>query len=240
MKSSMLLLCLSSRISTSGNTVSHAVRMLMAESSFAGPFCRCFFCRELLWVEKKAEAIYWDGTNESCGRRDPSGWGLERTWTMALPRVSGAYYNFLCLRIYLWEDYRQVGIPYLRAKAYDYYEELGGGISPDILDEGVDATQLRALTEEVCDWRPMMNWFWPLLQSYKGKFRRIFKTIYPWVNMSFEAWLLAWNIAYLFDKTPFYRPWLSWIRVDLRRLGIEDFVRIILSQRNFHILISLA
>jgi len=58
--------------------------------------------------------------------------------------------------------------------------------------------------------------------------------------MSFEAWLLAWNIAYLFDKTPFYRPWLSWIRVDLRRLGIEDFVRIILSQRNFHILISLA
>jgi len=48
-------------------------------------------------------------------------------------------------------DYHQVGIPYLRAKAHDYYEELGGPISSDILDEGMDARQLRTLTEEVRD-----------------------------------------------------------------------------------------
>ncbi|KAJ3561155.1 hypothetical protein NP233_g10369 [Leucocoprinus birnbaumii] len=100
-----------------------------------------------------------------------------------------------------------VGIPYLRAKAHDYYEELGGGVSSDILDEGMDARQLQVLTEE----------------SFKGKLRRMFKQVYPWVNTGFELWLLAWNIAYLFDKTAFYRPWLSWIRVDLRRLGVEDF-----------------
>lgn len=40
-------------------------------------------------------------------------------------------------------------MPYLRAKAHDYYEELGGGISSDILEEGTDPRQLRALTEEV-------------------------------------------------------------------------------------------
>jgi peroxin-12 len=36
---------------------------------------------------------------------------------------------------------------------------------------------------------------------------------------------MAYNVAYLFDRTPFYRPWLAWIGVDLRRLGVEDFVR---------------
>lgn len=44
------------------------------------------------------------------------------------------------------------------------------------------------------------------------------------MSLSFEAWLLAWNVAYLFDRTPFYRPWLSWIGVDLRRLGVDDLV----------------
>lgn len=39
----------------------------------------------------------------------------------------------------------QVGLPYLRAKAQDYYEDLGGGT--DILDDGV--RQVQALTEEV-------------------------------------------------------------------------------------------
>ncbi|KAE9405969.1 hypothetical protein BT96DRAFT_1059307 [Gymnopus androsaceus JB14] len=101
-----------------------------------------------------------------------------------------------------------VGLPYLRAKAQDYYEELGGGVASDILDEGMDARQLRALTD----------------QSFKGWLRRAFKASYPWINTSFEAWLLVCNIAYLFDRTPFYRPWLSWIGVDLRRLGLDDFV----------------
>ena len=43
--------------------------------------------------------------------------------------------------------------------------------------------------------------------------------------MASEIWLLLWNMAYLFDKTASYRPWLGWIGVDIRRLGIEDFVR---------------
>ena len=31
-------------------------------------------------------------------------------------------------------------------------------------------------------------------------------------------------MAYLFDKTPYYRPWLRWIGVDIRRMGAEDMV----------------
>ncbi|KAJ7067971.1 Pex12 amino terminal region-domain-containing protein [Mycena amicta] len=92
-----------------------------------------------------------------------------------------------------------VGIPYLRAKAQDYYEELGGGISPDIENNAQNIRRNETLS------------------------RRLYKTFYPWLNTSFELWLLAANISYLFGKTAYYRPWLSWIGVDLRRLGMEDF-----------------
>jgi hypothetical protein len=127
----------------------------------------------------------------------------------------------------------------LRAKAHDYYEELGGGVSSDILDEGMDARQLRTLTEEASIYTCAMTWSLTVFQSFKGNLRRLFKAVYPWLNTSFEVWLLAWNIAYLFDRTAFYRPWLSWIRVDLRRLGMEDFVCALVLQNVLQVLTSL-
>jgi hypothetical protein len=42
----------------------------------------------------------------------------------------------------------QVGLPYLRAKAQDYFEELGGGIDSDILDQNDAYRQARALSSE--------------------------------------------------------------------------------------------
>ncbi|KAG6850051.1 hypothetical protein H0H93_001867 [Arthromyces matolae] len=100
-----------------------------------------------------------------------------------------------------------VGIPYLRAKAQDYYEELGGGLSADVLDENIGTRQMQALTEN----------------TIKGRLKRGFKATYPYLNLSYEVWLLLYNMAYLFDRSPFYRPWLSWMGIDLRRLGSEDF-----------------
>ncbi|KAG6919274.1 hypothetical protein DXG01_007406 [Tephrocybe rancida] len=100
-----------------------------------------------------------------------------------------------------------VGVPYLRAKAQDYYEELGGGVSADVLDDNIGTRQIQALSEN----------------TFKARLKRSFKAAYPWLNTSYEIWLLICNMAYLFDRTPFYRPWLAWIGVDLRRLGSEDF-----------------
>lgn len=59
-----------------------------------------------------------------------------------------------------------------------------------------------------------------------ARLRRTFKMCYPWINTTFEVWLMLSNVAYLFDRTPFYRPWLAWVGVDIRRLGIEDYVSI--------------
>jgi len=53
----------------------------------------------------------------------------------------------------------------------------------------------------------------------------MFKKVYPYLNLSFEVLLLVHNVAYLFDRTAAYRPWLNWIGIDIRRLGADDFVR---------------
>ena len=61
-------------------------------------------------------------------------------------------------------------------------------------------------------------------QSWKGRLRRAYRAAYPWANTAFEVWLLVYNIAYLFERTTYYRPWLSWVGVDLRRLSVDDMV----------------
>ena len=57
-----------------------------------------------------------------------------------------------------------------------------------------------------------------------GRFRRGYRRGYPWLNAGLELWLFIANVSYLFDKSSYYRPWLSWIGVDLRRLGADDLV----------------
>lgn len=74
---------------------------------------------------------------------------------------------------------------------------------------------------------PKMTMLMDILQSLAARWRRAYKKIFPWVNTSFELWLVGCNVAYLFERTPFYRPWLAWIGVDLRRLNADDFVSII-------------
>ncbi|OCB90859.1 cyclin-dependent protein kinase inhibitor [Sanghuangporus baumii] len=107
-----------------------------------------------------------------------------------------------------------IAVPYLRAKAQDCFEALGGGIDPSIFDE--DHNQ-RARLQQIDDASHFV-----LLASLRSRFRELYKEIYPTLNVAFETSLMCYNIAYLFDRTPFYRPWLSWMGVDLRRLGPED------------------
>ncbi|KAJ7228963.1 cyclin-dependent protein kinase inhibitor [Mycena pura] len=110
-----------------------------------------------------------------------------------------------------------VGVPYLRAKAQDYYEEMGGGVE-------VEEHQERRISRDQVNFSfSLLSLLTRPIQTFMDLSRRIYKRVYPWLNTSFELWLLACNIAYLYEKTPFYRPWLRWIGVDLRRLGAEDF-----------------
>ncbi|KAF8741661.1 Glycerophosphoryl diester phosphodiesterase family, partial [Rhizoctonia solani] len=96
-----------------------------------------------------------------------------------------------------------VGIPYLRAKAHQYYEDFGGGIDSSLVD-GASRPSLSQLT-------------------LADKLKNAYKSIYPWMNLGMELWQLAHSLGYLFDKTPFHRPWLAWMGVDIRRLGSADY-----------------
>jgi hypothetical protein len=49
----------------------------------------------------------------------------------------------------IFVDSAQVTVPYLRAKAHDYYDQLGGGVSSDILEDAGDGRRIQALTDEV-------------------------------------------------------------------------------------------
>jgi peroxin-12 len=53
-----------------------------------------------------------------------------------------------------------------------------------------------------------------------------FKAVYPYSNVAYELYLLSYNVRYLFDKTPYWRPWLSWMNVEVRRMSAADYVRL--------------
>ena len=117
----------------------------------------------------------------------------------------------------------------MRAKAQDYFESLGGGVDHDLFDQNEQSRQARSLSEEVS--LPgvvtrVSELIEKTMQTVAARLRRTFKKIYPWLNTGFEVWLFVCNVAYLFDKTPFYRPWLRWIGVDIRRMGMDDMVRL--------------
>lgn len=87
-----------------------------------------------------------------------------------------------------------------------------------------------------------------MVQTAKQSIQKLFKQLYPLLNIGFELWLASYNIAYLFDKTPFYRPWLRWMGIDLRRAGLlptvsgihmyrsptKSITRLLSTNRNMH------
>ncbi|WFC96474.1 ubiquitin-protein ligase peroxin 12 [Malassezia brasiliensis] len=97
-----------------------------------------------------------------------------------------------------------VVLPYLGTKLTQYYEHLGGGTGVDdvLLDDAPtlrrDAPDLRARIEDA------------------------FRKGYPYAQVAYQLWMLAYNIGYLFNRTPYWRPWLRWMRVDVRRMRGDE------------------
>jgi peroxin-12 len=89
-----------------------------------------------------------------------------------------------------------VGIPYVRARIQDYYERLGGGQDPENLP--------------------------PDTITPTTPFERIFKRIYPYANLGFDATFLAYDLAYLFDCTQHYRPWHRLLGLRIERRDADD------------------
>ncbi|GAA5919352.1 hypothetical protein JCM1841_004357 [Sporobolomyces salmonicolor] len=105
-------------------------------------------------------------------------------------------------------------LPYLRTKAQDWYERLGGGADADLFDDNTSRPSLTGILRDPS--LPLWTRLTTLLQA-------LFKRLYPHLNLLYELYLLVFNLRYLFGKSPFWRPWFQLLGIEVRRMGQEDY-----------------
>ena len=108
-----------------------------------------------------------------------------------------------------------VGLPYIGAKLEDIWERNGGGLTNTANLFGEDTTTGGGGFQE-------NNVTLPLRERVRVGVMEAFKTGYPYARTLWQLWLLTYNVRYLFDKTPYWRPWFSLMRIDVRRVGPND------------------
>jgi hypothetical protein len=53
---------------------------------------------------------------------------------------------------------------------------------------------------------------------------RLFRIAYPWMNAAYYGSILTYQIAYLYDITRFYSPWLHAQKIEVQRMAMQDYV----------------
>ncbi|SDA01744.1 BZ3501_MvSof-1269-A2-R1_Chr8-2g09830 [Microbotryum saponariae] len=99
-------------------------------------------------------------------------------------------------------------MPYLRSKGQESYERLGGGVDSDLFSDTPDGQRSQLGTSS---------------RSYLDAASGVFKSIYPYANAAYELYLLSYSVRYLFNINPFWRPWFSWMSIEVRRMSAEDY-----------------
>ncbi|GAA5912762.1 hypothetical protein JCM5296_006561 [Sporobolomyces johnsonii] len=105
-------------------------------------------------------------------------------------------------------------LPYLRTKAQDWYERLGGGADADLFNDSTSRPSLRSILRD-----PSL----PLRARLTTLLQALFKRLYPHLNLFYELYLLVFNLRYLFGKSPYWRPWFRLFGIEVRRMGQEDY-----------------
>lgn len=109
-----------------------------------------------------------------------------------------------------------VGLPYVNAKLLEYWESVGGGVLTEGDDLFDDEPRAQPMRREVSHEQQRR-------EKWKGMFRRL----YPYAQVGLQLWMLSYNVSYLFGRTPYWRPWLKYMRVDVRRaMGNEAPLRV--------------
>ncbi|BGP45811.1 ubiquitin-protein ligase peroxin 12 [Rhodotorula kratochvilovae] len=111
-------------------------------------------------------------------------------------------------------------LPYLKIKATDLYERLGGGVDADLFSSpsSPSSSPLDLLRNVALN--PS------LLTRIKLASQALFKLSYPHANLLWELLLLVYNLRYLFGRSPYWRPWFRILGIEVRRMGQEDYERL--------------
>ena len=105
-------------------------------------------------------------------------------------------------------------MPYIRARAQDYYERLGGGQDPENVSEESPELPVTTVNPSLTTCVFLFLWF---LQ-----YQRAFKLVYPYANLALDLSFLSYDLRYLFGQSDAYRPWHSWLWLRVERRGPDD------------------
>ncbi|CAI2165092.1 10175_t:CDS:2 [Funneliformis geosporum] len=105
-----------------------------------------------------------------------------------------------------------VGIPYIKTKLDNKYEEISGGAGARLLGVTFSRENNDGHIQQI-NRRERIRRF----------IRRFFKILYPWLNAFYHGSNLLYNILYLYDKTCYYTPWLRLMGIETRRMTAQDY-----------------
>ncbi|GAA6059539.1 hypothetical protein JCM10212_006037 [Sporobolomyces blumeae] len=105
-------------------------------------------------------------------------------------------------------------LPYLRTKAQDWFERLGGGVDADLFNDASARTTIASILKDTT-----------LSTKTRATLlvQTLFKQSYPYLTLLYELFLLVYNLRYLFGKSPYWRPWFRLLGIEVRRMGQEDY-----------------
>ncbi|OBZ91502.1 Peroxisome assembly protein 12 [Choanephora cucurbitarum] len=107
-----------------------------------------------------------------------------------------------------------VGLPYVKSKLDLLYQKTSGGAASSILG---DNEQEELEIEQLASAETSQTTKWMI------RLKRLFKKIYPLLNLLFYGSNLCYHVAYLFDKTRYYTPWLHLAGIEVKRMSMQDY-----------------
>ncbi|KWU44977.1 hypothetical protein RHOSPDRAFT_17228 [Rhodotorula sp. JG-1b] len=116
-------------------------------------------------------------------------------------------------------------MPYLKTKATDLYERLGGGAEAEIFASSPSSSSAAARSSPLSILRDSTSHA-SLRTRIRLASEAAFKLAYPYANLVWEVYLLMYNLRYLFGKSPYWRPWYRLLGIEVRRLGQDDYERL--------------
>ncbi|TPX42552.1 hypothetical protein SeLEV6574_g05535 [Synchytrium endobioticum] len=105
-----------------------------------------------------------------------------------------------------------VGLPYIKGKLDQCYEALSGGPGGHLFGNVFEDD------EESTPQTPR-----EFMPNFLKKAKQAFRTTYPYTDGVYNAVLFAYQLAYMFNRTDYFSPWLHLCRVQVRRMSPRDF-----------------
>ncbi|RHZ59980.1 hypothetical protein Glove_360g37 [Diversispora epigaea] len=106
-----------------------------------------------------------------------------------------------------------VGLPYIKIKLDDLYEKVSGGAGARLLGE------MFPIRDNFNEGHLQLNF----KERARRLLRSLFRNFYPWVNAIYYGSILIFNIFYVYDKTPYYTPWLKLMGIRIQRMSAQDY-----------------